>query len=55
MERQEHPNSIRTYKLRGARITPAQEGAIERLGARFILPIAGSSIDAREAPSFRDW
>ncbi|MFM7499120.1 MAG: tRNA (guanosine(46)-N7)-methyltransferase TrmB [Actinomycetota bacterium] len=34
----EHPNSIRTYKLRGARITPAQEGAIERLGERFLLP-----------------
>jgi tRNA (guanine-N7-)-methyltransferase len=34
----EHANSIRTYKLRGARITPAQEGAIERLGERFLLP-----------------
>ncbi|MFZ9442032.1 MAG: tRNA (guanosine(46)-N7)-methyltransferase TrmB [Candidatus Nanopelagicaceae bacterium] len=47
MEHQEHPNSIRTYKLRGARITPAQEGAIERLGARFILPISETPIDPR--------
>jgi tRNA G46 methylase TrmB len=47
VEHQEHPNSIRTYKLRGARITPAQEGAIERLGARFILPISGTPIDPR--------
>ena len=47
MEGHEHPNSIRTYKLRGARITPAQEGAIERLGRRFILPIADSPLDPR--------
>ena len=45
-----HPNSIRTYKLRGARITPAQEGAIERLGERFILSRAQTDapIDVRE-------
>jgi len=44
-----HPNSIRTYKLRGARITPAQEGAIERLGERFILARSATdaSIDVR--------
>ena len=48
MEQSEHPNSIRTYKLRGARITPAQEGAIERLGERFLLPITGEPIDPRE-------
>lgn len=50
MERTEnsgHPNSIRTYKLRGARITPAQEGAIERLGNRFLIPISQSPIDIR--------
>ncbi len=50
MERTEnsgHPNSIRTYKLRGARITPAQEGAIERLGNRFLIPISQSQIDIR--------
>ena len=48
MEQSEHPNSIRTYKLRGARITPAQEGAIERLGERFLLPITDEPIDPRE-------
>lgn len=47
-ERDEHPNSIRTYKLRGARITPAQEGAIERLGERFLVPITAEPIDPRE-------
>ena len=47
MESGEHPNSIRTYKLRGARITPAQEGAIERLGARFLLPLTDQAIDPR--------
>lgn len=47
----EHPNSIRTYKLRGARITPAQEGAIERLGERFVLPIGDSRLGVgRSAP-----
>lgn len=46
-EKTEHPNSIRTYKLRGARITPAQEGAIERLGERFLLPMTEGSIDPR--------
>ena len=48
MERTEHPNSIRTYKLRGARITPAQEGAIERLGEKFILPVTADPIDVRK-------
>ena len=48
MERTEHPNSIRTYKLRGARITPAQEGAIDRLGEKFILPISTDPIDVRK-------
>ena len=43
-----HPNSIRTYKLRGARITPVQEGAIARLGERFILPITEEPIDPRQ-------
>jgi tRNA (guanine-N7-)-methyltransferase len=50
MERTEnsgHPHSIRTYKLRGARITPAQEGAIERLGERFILKVDNGVIDPR--------
>jgi tRNA (guanine-N7-)-methyltransferase len=47
MERGEHPNSIRTYRLRGARITPAQEGAIERLGERFLLPVSDDPIDPR--------
>jgi tRNA (guanine-N7-)-methyltransferase len=47
MERGEHPNSIRTYKLRGARITPAQEGAIERLGERFLLTPPDGAIDPR--------
>lgn len=50
MERTEnagHPNSIRTYKLRGARITPAQEGAIERLGERFIIELGAERIDPR--------
>lgn len=44
----EHPNSIRTYKLRGARITPAQEGAIERLGTRFIVDVGDQPIDVRK-------
>lgn len=48
MEREEHRNSIRTYKLRGARITPAQEGALERLGDRFLVPVTEVPIDARE-------
>ena len=51
MERTEnsgHPNSIRTYKLRGARITPAQEGAIERLGERFVIPVSDEPIDPRK-------
>ncbi len=48
MESGEHPNSIRTYKLRGARITPAQEGAIERLGERFLLPLSNDPIEVRE-------
>jgi tRNA (guanine-N7-)-methyltransferase len=51
MERTEdsgHPNSIRTYKLRGARITPAQEGAIERLGERFLLPLSKDPIEVRK-------
>ena len=47
MASDEHPNSIRTYKLRGARITPAQEGAIERLGERFILAIGSEPVDPR--------
>lgn len=50
MERNEssgHPNSIRTYKLRGARITPAQEGAIARLGERFVLKMGDEPIDVR--------
>ena len=47
MEQSEYSNSIRSYKLRGARITPAQEGAIERLGARFLLPISAHPIDVR--------
>jgi tRNA (guanine-N7-)-methyltransferase len=47
MEGHDHPNSIRTYKLRGARITPAQEGAIERLGGRFTLSIIDTPIDSR--------
>ena len=47
MDGHEHPNSIRTYKLRGARITPAQEGAIERLGGRFIFPITDAPLDPR--------
>lgn len=50
MERNEssgHPNSIRTYKLRGARITPAQEGAIARLGERFVLKMGDEPMDVR--------
>ena len=47
MASDEHPNSIRTYKLRGARITPAQEGAIERLGERFILEVGNEPVDSR--------
>lgn len=47
MDTSAHHNSIRTYKLRGARITPAQEGALERLGEHFILPITNEPIDPR--------
>lgn len=47
IESSEHPNSIRTYKLRGARITPAQEGAIARLGERFLIPVTEHPIDVR--------
>ena len=41
----EHSNSIRTYKLRGARITHSQEAAIERHWQTFGVEIGDEAID----------
>ena len=40
----DHSNSIRTYKLRGARITHSQEAAIERHWQRFGVEIGEQAI-----------
>jgi tRNA (guanine-N7-)-methyltransferase len=42
---EEYSNSIRTYKLRGARITHSQEAAIERHWQRFGVEIGDEAID----------
>jgi tRNA (guanine-N7-)-methyltransferase len=51
----EHPRSIRSFVVRGGRITPAQQRALESLWPRYGLPFEPAALDfkaafGREAP-----